>query len=213
VVVRPESVRAIIEVKGSANKKEINDVLESFLDFGQKWHECQLFYHERNQPLTQRPRLYVMCWNVGHDKTGRLLTNGVKIRKQIASFYKARSAIVGLKGFPRLEKLFIYNECEVGESGWTMSGSQNIELGYVTDFGKFVRHNSEGVPEPSGDRTIASLLAGLHYAVGDDFNRFYSYVDETRQIDPTKYKHHGFTAWLPDCTRDANTDFVIDFKK
>jgi len=119
VVVRPESVRAVIEVKGTANKKEIDGLLDSFLDFGKKWRDCQLFYHEHHQPLARRPSLYAMCWSVGLDTRGRPLTNGTKIRKQIASFYNANAGLASMKGFPRLEKLFVYNECGVSESGWT----------------------------------------------------------------------------------------------
>jgi hypothetical protein len=214
VVVRPESVRAVIEVKGTANKKEIDGLLDSFLDFGKKWRDCQLFYHEHHQPLARRPSLYAMCWSVGLDTRGRPLTNGTKIRKQIASFYNANAGLASMKGFPRLEKLFVYNECGVSESGWTEANSEKIEMGFATERGRFVRYDPAGVPYLGGDRTIASLLAGLHYAVGDDFNRFYSYVDEARQSQTPRYEHQGFSAWLPETAsmRDANANLIFAAK-
>lgn len=49
VVPRPESVKAVIEVKDSLSKKEVASCLEGILDFGKKWRECQLFYKNHSQ--------------------------------------------------------------------------------------------------------------------------------------------------------------------
>ena len=44
VVLRPESVRAVIEVKSTLNSNNLKSLLENFYDFGSKWQECQEFY-------------------------------------------------------------------------------------------------------------------------------------------------------------------------
>lgn len=213
VIVRPESVKAIIEVKGSANKKEIDKTLDSFLDFGQKWVECQRFYKKHHQPLVKRPSMYAMCWDVSRSKTGRELTDGTKIRKQIATYYSENLDEKDLMGFPLLEKLFIYNECEVTYSGWFEKGNDG-GMGWSTDSGQFIRFNEKKSPFRSGDSTIASLLAGLHYSLGEEFNRFYSYVSETKEYMAVPYKHHGFSCWLSEIKlqKAANTDYIIDKK-
>jgi Domain of unknown function (DUF6602) len=213
VVVRPESVKAVIEVKGTANPKEIAGVLRSFFDFGQKWRQCQLFYHEHHQPLTASPALYVMCWDVGKDTRGRPLTSGVRIRKQVAEFYRKNMDLRGLKGFPRISSLFVYNDSIISEMGWFRPHADGgIETGFANRPGKFLRHDSAGNPHKSGDQTIADLLAGLHYAVGDPFNRFFSYTDESRHIGLDEGYDQTFSSWLTDGDhiRDANTHFVVE---
>jgi hypothetical protein len=213
VVVRPESVRAVIEVKGSASRKEIATTLKSLFDFGQRWRQCQLFYHEHHQPLTRSPALYVMCWGVGKDKRGRPLTSGVRIRKQVADFYMKSMQLTALKGFPRIKSVFVYNDSIISETGWSSSdGSSGFQTGFSNHSGRFLRHDAGGAPYKSGDQTVASLLAGLHYAVGEEFNRFLSYTDESRLLDPEETFEQSFSAWLTDdrFIRDGNTDFVID---
>ncbi|MEM7498321.1 MAG: DUF6602 domain-containing protein [Pseudomonadota bacterium] len=64
VIVRPESVRAIVEVKGSLTPKGLKESLVSALDFGRKWRAAQQFYRSHNQDETDRPDLSVMAWEV-----------------------------------------------------------------------------------------------------------------------------------------------------
>lgn len=135
VIVRPESVRALIEVKGTANAKSISEALKSLFDFGQKWHQCQLFYHEHNQSLTRNPSLYVMCWDVGKARNGRPIVDGTKIGKQIAGFYRDNMKLGELKGFPRLNKLLLYNICEVAEIGYASPDATGFEIGFCQESG------------------------------------------------------------------------------
>lgn len=192
VILRPESVRAVVEVKGSANQKEVKNILEGFEDFAKKWQECQLFYKEHNQTLVKNPSLYAMCWEVSKNKEGKFLTNGAKIRKQIAKYYKENIDQNNLAGFPILEKLLVYNECEISRTIWSENDDDKLRIGWSTDSGKFIRHDENGEPYRNGDSTISSLLASLQYAVGEEFNRFYSYVYETSAFESVPYEHHGY---------------------
>jgi len=210
VILRPESVKAVIEVKSSANKKEIDNILDGFYDFGKKWRECQLFYKD-HQPLAKAPSLNAMCWEIPNNKDNKPITNGSLIRKQVAKFYSENIDLNNLMGFPLLDTLYIYNECKISNCVWSDSNS-DMKLGYSTDSGQFIRHDKEGNPYRKGDSTISFLLAGLHYAIDEEFNRFYSYADETRESNKVPYKHYGFSAWLTDKKyfRAANFDYVID---
>lgn len=51
VVIRPEAVRAAIEVKGSLNRREVLSALTSCHDFANKWRITQLFYRDQYVPI------------------------------------------------------------------------------------------------------------------------------------------------------------------
>lgn len=212
IIVRPESVKAIIEVKGSITPKSIDDMLDSYLDFGLKWRNCQLFYKNHSQEVVPKPSLFCMGWSIYKDKKGMLATNGTKARKQIADFYKKNLANDMLTGFPVLDSLYIHNECEIGLCGW--AGYEDDELvmkeSFCTQNGKFTRFKPNGEAYLGGDRTIASLLASIHCCFGSNFNRFFSYHDETRQPDVhIPYAHNGFDFWIEnddDAITALNTD-------
>jgi len=217
VIVRPESVKAIIEVKGSVNKKAVDKTLDSFYDFGKKWHACQSFYAEHGQQLSRAPLLYAMCWDISKNKQGKPVTDGTKVRELIANYYKKNLDSSLLMGFPVLDSLYIYNECEVSCMVWCDYEDDDkqelsIKKGWSTDSGKFIRYNDEQKPYREGDSTISSLLAGLHCSFEEGFNRFYSYVAETREYTAVPYEHHGFSCWLTDDNdiKNSNNDYVSD---
>ena len=80
--------------------------------------------------------------------------------------------------------------------------------GWTTRSGNFVRFERDGSPVRRGDRTVASLLAAIHYDLGKNFNRFFSYVDETRLDHELPFEHDGLEIWLEavDEIRAVNTD-------
>lgn len=205
VVVRPESVRAVVEVKGTLRRKEVAATLEHFLDFGRKWRTTQLFYKDHHQPLSPAPYLYAMCWDVAKRPDGKPVSSATSVCRQIAKFYSDRLPLTDLKGFPRLERLFLYDQFEISETGWGGYADQAMQTGYSTASGRFAR---SGNSERSGDRTVASLLASLHYATAEEFNRFYSYADESRE----NIANSAFFPWLTNenYIRDGNTPYVID---
>jgi hypothetical protein len=106
-----------------------------------------------------------------------------------------------MDNFPTLSHLFVHNECDIARSGWfdevdeVDEKSRYLE-GWASSDGRFIRFRN-GVPYRDKDRTIATLLAALHYATGQDsFNRFFSYADETRHNSLVPYSHAGFSAWI-----------------
>ena len=211
VVVRPESVKSIVEVKGSISPKHVQSLLENCVDFGSKWRECQLFYKSHHQEVVPKPPLFALGWSIYRDTRGRPATNGSKLRKQIAEFYKNRINFKELSGFPILEKLLVYNECEISNCGWsdTIDGEFVLKQGFYTTDGRFTRFNGKGEPYRGGDRTIASLLAGIHWNLGPTFNRFFSYMEETRSNKYLNYEHCGFDFWIEnddEAVKAHNTD-------
>ena len=201
VVVRPEAVRAVIEVKGSLTLKDVKSLLESFVDFGRKWRTTQLFYKEHNQATTKTPAMIGMAWRIQARRGRGAVVTPTRVREEVASHYRRHVAKEELPGFPVLDHLFVYNECDISRTSWLdeVDGVNRFRDGWVSGDGRFVRFRSDGTPCRDKDRTVATLLASIHYAVGRDaFNRFFSYADETRATDLVPYAHEGFSTWLED---------------
>ncbi|MDH4162759.1 MAG: hypothetical protein OEW15_08715 [Nitrospirota bacterium] len=196
VVVRPESVKAMIEVKGSLSITEVDATLESFFDFGSKWRQSQIFYREHHQELCARPGMYVMAWKIQSKQGGKLTTNPSRIRERISNFYKSRLNPTDGDAFPVLNKMLIYNECEIGDVyGSEKHGNKFISTyGWYSTDGRFTRIGQDGAPYRDKDRTIASLLAALHWDTDkSNFNRFFSYTEEVKNDQILAYKYRGNT--------------------
>jgi len=191
VVIRPEAVRAIIEVKGSLSRDDVSSALSSFHDFAVKWRTTQLFYREQGVPLTPKPPLIVMAWSISTDAVGRLRVTPAAVCKMIAKFYAENINLDEVDGYPFLQQFFIHNEAQI-------IGSLQIEQtaqGFVDHYGwsawdgRFIRAN-DGNLVRGKDRTIAQLLAALHIVVSEeDFNRFFSYQLEVRNQSIIPYKY------------------------
>ena len=80
VVLRPESVRAVVEVKSALTIPVVRDVVEAFVDFGEKWRETQEFYRTHHQALTRTPELAAMAWSIKTRANGKPLTNAANVR-------------------------------------------------------------------------------------------------------------------------------------
>ncbi len=197
VVVRPEAVRAVIEVKGSLTLRETKSLLESFHDFGVKWRNTQLFYLKQNQPTTSAPNLFAMAWPSRRKSGGHSVPSVVRLREEISSFYASKVSADETDGYPFLHKLLLHNEWEIGVTGGILPKGDTFEslFGWYSCDGRFVRTDSKGLLRRDRDRTVASLLAALHYTVADeDFNRFFSYTDEVRNRSSLPDPHKG-TTW------------------
>jgi len=192
-------VKAIVEVKGSLKTRDIDETLTSFLEFGRKWRATQVFYRDHHQAVVSRPSMYLLAWDVATKKDGSPQTGGVKCRKRIRDFYAKNLSPQELSGMPYLDAAYIYDNCEVGYcvASSKRDGKGIAESGWSTRPGKFVRIDADGKPFLSGDKTIASLLAAIHYNLGVNFNRFFSYAGEARlKIDEIPFEHYGFEPWL-----------------
>jgi hypothetical protein len=198
IIVRPESVKSVIEVKGAISPSQMKSILENCFDFANKWRECQLFYKSHHQDVVPKPTLFALAWSIYKDTRGRLSTNGSKLRKQVADFYKSNINPDELSGFPVLEMMLVYNEFKISNCGWSdkMDGRFVLKQGFYTTDGRFMRFDQNGEPYRGGDRTIASLLAGIHWNLGPTFNRFFSYMEETRSDGYLNFDHAGFDFWI-----------------
>ena len=194
VVLRPEAVKAVIEVKGSISVPEVRQLVESFLDFAGKWRATQVFYRDHHQQLCDAPTLLAMGWSMAKRSDGRPSTNPEKLWKTISDRYRLRAIETDLDAFPLLSNLYIYNEVEIGSTfGFEDQPAEGMRFGWCSMDGRFKRFNASGKVYRDKDRTIAALLARLHVTMGPEkFNRFFSYPDETRDDKLLPYKYHGY---------------------
>jgi len=199
VVIRPEAVRAVIEVKGSLDRGEVLSALTSFHDFATKWRTTQLFYRDQYVPLTPRPLLAVMAWRISSDKAGRPKVTPAAACKIITKFYAEHVDLDQVDGYPFLQQLLIHNEAQIIGSVQVeqTQGGFKDHYGWSAWDGCFIRVSKDGSLFRDKDRTIAYLLAALHMAVAeDDFNRFFSYRDEVKSQSILPYKYAASeSAW------------------
>lgn len=221
VIVRPESVKSVIEVKGSLTPRALNDSLISALDFGMKWRNTQLFYRKHHQQQSNRPSLFVMAWEVKKDRNGYSSISAKKAREIISKFYEKNLSPENADGFPMLEKLLVYDDFIAHSSGYMPEKTDNgnnfsFAQGWATEQGRFLRRNSKTDSfDWRGDKTISTLLAALQYSANpNEFNRFFSYADEVKHVQGLNCKKSGFSAtWVDLPTskfRKINSDKLID---
>jgi hypothetical protein len=197
VIVRPESVRAIVEVKGFLDVGKSNEFMNLFSDVGQKWRKCEEYYRGTGYvPLMRRPGLFLMCWDVAISKKGLPKGDGEKLRKRIVSSYKKlpHNTIEG-NNFPILTKAFIYNDCCIGSTIY-QEVDGNVSFGYQTTQGKFILPDDKGAPVLGKDKTISSLVAAIQYHLDIPFNPLFSYFDRTSRIDLIPHPRQGYDKWL-----------------
>jgi len=193
-VLRPESVRAVVEVKGSLSPKSLRESTTHMIDFGAKWRACSLFYREIHAEKLQKPFLAVMAWRVAIDGTGRQRTNGRLVREHLASAY-ARVPRAQVRGLPVLDSLLVHSEFEV--SATTFAGqNDDWSFGFLTHRGRAIRFDESGTPELAGDNTVSSLLAGIHANLETPYNRLFSRSDQSNSAAPFGHSDHGYTPWL-----------------
>ncbi len=198
VIVKPESVRAIVEVKGVLNYKQIDKFMGSFIDFAKKWARASSLYRHFKLPPLKLPGLFVMNWAIAVDKRGLQKSSGKSLMKKIVKKYKA-----GLEisenfeiDYPLLCSAFIYNDCIVRLMDYvTLDSIESVEVGYSLAGGKLARYGQDGKLELGSDRTVAYLLAGINYYLDMPFNDFFIRPDLDRGLSASSHEFSGFEKW------------------
>lgn len=194
VVLRPEAVRSVVEVKGSLNHREVDATMALMEDFGRKWKDCRGFYKSFHGPEMKQPHLFALAWSVQTDSRQRARINCGSLRERIVSNLR-KIPKTDLPAFPLLDTFLVYGDCETHSTVW-MTEDSDISFGFATSRGRFIRYGPDGEPYLSGDKTIASLIARIHYSLGSHFNTAFAYVDQTRRTDVLPHERDGYKAWL-----------------
>jgi hypothetical protein len=194
VVLRPESVRSVVEVTGYLTLKKLDEVITSFVDFGRKWREYQRYRSTwGTTQSTDQPSLELFAWDVYVRPDGRPDCDGRTIRQGIVKSYRSSLAPAELseRSVPLLNAAYLYNNCIVSRCGY--SRNEVSRDGYLTSRGQFIRYDADRKPSQAGDCTIASLLAAIHVSLETPFNADFSYFDQSMRTDVFRHECAGIT--------------------
>lgn len=208
-VVRPESVRSIVEVKGYLKQTDIKDTVENYLELGRKFTNYYKCMHNYDGDIYSLG-FYLVGFNVYTNKKGYSV-NGKTLRRNIAKYYSKNltnheKKIISSQleknystkeyVFPLLNKAIIHNDCNVDLSITYDKKNEKIRYSYGTGRGHFVIYNRNNIPEKGGDSTISSLLANINVKLDTPFNPHFSYYDETCRNDLLPHEDVGYTDLL-----------------
>lgn len=178
VVLRPEAVRTVVEVKGYLKTANVEESIEGFVDFGQKWSEYKRYLHARREEL-HTPSLQLLAFDVYVPPNGTPNCDGTSVRQSIVKAYRGHLTAEELAGptMPVLNAAYLYNDCIINRCSYARGGA--VGHGFSTMRGKFIRYGSDRTPFLAGDATIASLLAQIHLSLETPFNPDFSYFDQS----------------------------------
>lgn len=199
VVIRPESVRAVVEVKGTLDNKQTSDAIKNIIDFGRKWRNTQNFYKNSYAPvISHNPCLLIMGWQSAINSAGYSLMNGKLLRKKIVGLYSSSVKPGEIKDFPILKSAYIYQECEVSSSILLPEDDNDeIAFGWSTYDGKFlIKDKSSGQLKAEGDRTISDLLQKIQSSLPYPRNSFFSTHNDGYKMWLDDFKYKGRSIWL-----------------
>ncbi len=179
VVVRPESVRAVIEVKGYLERKSIIATIDSFIDLGRQWNQYNEYNERWGREKLDSPSFHLIGWDVYVNSGNKATCNGKILRKTIVQTYRKRLMTAELDGnsIPLLTGAYIYNDCAVTQCRYI--NGNDVGFGYSTDRGRFVKYNEDRLPFLDRDLTVSSLLASIHVHLETPFNPDYMYFDQS----------------------------------
>lgn len=179
VIVRPEAVRSVIEVKGALDGNQINSFMSLFIDFAKKWAETDSYYRENRLPPLGNPGLFIMNWLFSVNPKGKPRSNGKQLREKIAEHYRKNITPEELRNgnFPLIRSAYIYNDCYVCSS--LFSEGEQDHYGYWTLRGHFIRFDeTTGKSVVGGDKTVSDLLAEIQSTLDTPDNWMFSHVDQ-----------------------------------
>lgn len=194
VVVRPESVRAIVEVKGFLKKSSVIETVKKYIDLGRKWKGYKDYAERGGRNKLHTPGFYLLSWDVYVRKNGTPECDGGILRKKIVDTYRKNltEEELKLRNFPQIKSAYIYNDCCVSECVYCMPGGVSVD-GYSTIRGKFIRYDEKGTPFLDRDSTISHLLASIQSDLETPFNPDFSSFDQSITMSIFPHKHYGIT--------------------
>ncbi len=193
VVLRPEAVRSVIEVKGYMCKSNLKESIASFVDFGRKWTTYKKYREQWGNEQLHLPSLQLLAWGIYVPPSGEPICDGRAIRQGIVSGYREMldQQELSSSSIPLLSAAYLYNDCIIHRCTYIRDKSSGH--GYSTDRGKFIRYADDRTPFLAGDSTIASLLAQIHLSLETPFNSDFSYFDQSMSGSLFQHSCSGIT--------------------
>lgn len=190
VVLRPESVRAVVEVTGMLRRDKVDKTVDAFVDYGEKWARCGRYYRTRmgpHAPKLPHPALFLMAFGVYVSPEGTPDLDGPELRRRIVAAYRSAQSREDLASLPILRQASVYATHHVRLVGRVESDV--YERGYAVRPYQFTRYDENGQArrEP-GDATISQLLADIQVALETPFNQFFAYPDQSNKAADLEFE-------------------------
>lgn len=199
VVLRPESVKAVVEVKGYLSNSDAASCIGKYASLARLWKQYSTRYRDHAGPQEIEERklhdlgLFLMGWNVRIDKDNRPSCTGKTLRKKIVASYKRELEEDELKDteLPKLGAAYVYDDCVVEAISYNVDG--NPSDGYMTTRGRFVKYDEKGKPFLDRDRTLWDLLTKILEKLDSPFNADYMYLDQSWTLSVLPHEQSGTT--------------------
>jgi hypothetical protein len=189
VVLPPEAVRYIIEVKGFLGGR--NDFMNGVIDFGQKWADYYINYHNeyrQSQSMGPAPHVTVFNWQKYVPKKGEPIDferTQTKICEKYNNFFSKNPQYIGMamhkltRQFPMINKCYLYENFIIESETISNYGTQkHLVNGYLSIDGKFIRHNK--VDSYTGeDKTIVDLIFDIQQTLNIKNSAFFASSEST----------------------------------
>lgn len=170
VVLRPESVRVIIEVKGALNYNQKDDFMNKFIDLYQKWKSVDALYQEMGNEKLRCPKLFVMNWNTAIDaKSGKPIIKGENLPNLIVKAYKEKLGENINTQFPYINAVLIYNSSKI-EFCYHVDISGIQWAAYAFRSGRITSNKESSNIDIDIDTTIAYLLSSIDWYLDSPSN-------------------------------------------
>ena len=184
LIIGPESVRAVIEVKGTLSHKHLQEAIKSLNDFSQKWTQYASFRKNIHLASTLPiPKMHLFCWEVYKNKNNKISIRPKFVRDALSKNLSKMTNPSNYENIPIINKVLVYNEYQTDFLHYYHEKKNNCSIGYLTLRGKYVIFDKAGTPQESGDKTIHSLLRDILVSNDKLFNRLLFDPDETGRID------------------------------
>jgi hypothetical protein len=118
IVVKPESVRSVIEVKSILRLSEIKKSVQNYIDFAYEWYRFGKNHQSYWNETLRLPGLFIVNWKL-RNKKGNLNHSSKTITQKIIEEYK-QAEITGFyykeKYFPFITACFVYDEFMINDT-------------------------------------------------------------------------------------------------
>jgi hypothetical protein len=177
IIVKPESVRVIIEVKSTLNPKNSKTSAQGFIDFACKWYQFEKNWRCSRTETLHLPGLFIMSWTIYLNKAGKRTILPKTVAKNIVNEYKKEITIPCLMdpNFPLISALLIYNEAIVYATN-ALRPYSGIDVGYGVMTGKF-DYIDPSYTFYNEDKTISYLISCIDSFLNGSDNSKYTSPD------------------------------------
>lgn len=192
VLLSPESVKSVIEVKGTFNGKYLTDSVNLLMNYREKWIAYKAFSKEHHiDAELKAPALFIFAWEFKINTNGSRQLSGVSIRNRLSALLKDKATFENYRESPFIDSVFIYNECETTLT--VDASTEKISVGYLTTRGQSTKFSSDGTLQKGGDKTLFGLLRAILSSSDCLKNRFLIDTDDTNRYDLYQHKDTGYS--------------------